>query len=203
MARKLRIQYEGAIYHVTFRGNAQQAIFGDDRDRERLTGRLGASAEDFGVRVYGYCWMGNHGHLLLETPAANVSAFMASVLTGYTVYYNLRHETSGHVMQGRFGSTVVSGDAYLLRLSRYIHLNPVAMRGWKERPFSERRDALRAYERKGLPQRNWAWSPDRRSAIWYAKSRPAAALNRTRRRSYALSHMRRCQGDRGLQGGSV
>jgi len=115
MARKLRIQYEGAIYHVTFRGNARQAIFGDDRDRERLTERVGEGAEDFGVRVYGYCWMGNHGHLLLETPAANVSAFMASVLSGYTVYYNLRHETSGHVMQGRFGSTVVSGDAYLLR----------------------------------------------------------------------------------------
>lgn len=146
MARKLRIHYAGAIYHVTFRGNARQAIFGDDRDRERLTERMGESAEDFGVRVYEYCWMSNHGHLLVETPAANVSAFMASVLTGYTVYYNLRHETSGHVMQGRFGSTVVSGDAYLLRLSRYIHLNPVAMRGWRERPFPERRDALREYE---------------------------------------------------------
>jgi REP element-mobilizing transposase RayT len=146
MARKLRIKYEGAIYHVTFRGNARQVIFVDDRDRERLTERLGESAEDFGVRVYEYCWMPNHGHLLVETPAANVSAFMASLLTGYTVYYNLRHETSGHVMQGRFGSTVVSGDAYLLRLSRYIHLNPVVTQGCRELPFSERREALRAYE---------------------------------------------------------
>jgi len=146
MARKLRIQYEGAIYHVTFRGNARREIFGDDRDRERLTERLGESAEDFGVRVYGYCWMPNHGHLFVETPAANVSAFMASVLTGYTIYYNLRHETSGHVMQGRFGSTVVSGDAYLLRLSRYIHLNPVVTREWRDKPFAERREALRAHE---------------------------------------------------------
>lgn len=146
MARKLRIQYEGAIYHVTFRGDARREIFVDDRDRERLTERLGESAEDFGVRVYGYCWMPNHGHLFVETPAANVSAFMASVLTGYTVYYNLRHETSGHVMQGRFGSTVVSGDAYLLRLSRYIHLNPVVTREWRDKPSAERREALRAYE---------------------------------------------------------
>jgi len=146
MARKLRIQYEGAIYHVTFRGNARREIFADDRDRERLTERLGESAEDFGVRVYGYCWMPNHGHLLVETPAANVSAFMSSVLTGYTVYHNLRHGTGGHVMQGRFGSTVVSGDAYLLRLSRYIHLNPVVTRGWRDKPFAERREALRAYE---------------------------------------------------------
>jgi len=146
MVGQLRIPYEGALYHVTFRGNARQAIFVDDRDRGRLTERVGESAEDFGVRVYEYCWMPNHGHLLVETPTANVSAFMASVLTGYTVYYNLRHKTSGHVMQGRFGSTVVSGDAYLLRLSRYIHLNPVVVRGWRERPFSERREALRAYE---------------------------------------------------------
>jgi len=146
MARKLRIKYAGAIYHVTFRGNARQAIFVDDRDRERLTERVGESAQDFGVRVYEYCWMPNHGHLLVETPAANVSAFMASVLTGYTVYYNLRHGRSGHVMQGRFGSTVVSGDAYLLRLSRYIHLNPVVARRWVKRPIAKRREALRAYE---------------------------------------------------------
>jgi putative transposase len=130
---------------VTFRGNARQAIFGDDRDRERLSERVGASAEDFGVRVYGYCRTPNHGHLWLETPAANVSAFMASVLTGwYTVSYNRRYKTSGHVMQGRFGSTVVSGDAYVRRRSRHVPLPPVAMRGWKERPFSERRDARRA-----------------------------------------------------------
>lgn len=145
MSRKLRIVFAGAVYHVTFRGNARQAIFSDDRDRERLTERVGESAEDFGVRIYQYCWMANHGHLLLETPVANLSAFMASVLTGYTVYYNLRHETSGHVMQGRFGSTLVAGDEYLLRLSRYIHLNPVVTRGWGERPLSERRKALRAY----------------------------------------------------------
>ncbi len=113
MARKLRVQCAGAIYHVTFRGNARQAIFVDDRDRERLTARVAESAEDFGVRIYLYCWMGNHGHLLIETPAGNLSAFMASVLTGYTVYFNLRHGRCGHLMQGRFKSPLVAGDDYL------------------------------------------------------------------------------------------
>ena len=82
MARKLRIQCGGAIYRVTFRGNARHAIFVDDRDRERLTERVGESAEDFGARGCGYCRMPNRGHLLVETPAVNVSALMASVLNG-------------------------------------------------------------------------------------------------------------------------
>lgn len=145
MARKLRIQFEGAIYHVTFRGNARQAIFMDERDRERLTARVAESAEDFGVRVFLYCWMGNHGHMLVETPHGNLSAFMGSVLTGYTVYFNLRHGRCGHLMQGRFGATLVAGDAYLLRLSRYVHLNPVAVEAWRERPCAERREFLRSY----------------------------------------------------------
>ncbi|MDD5705614.1 MAG: transposase, partial [Kiritimatiellae bacterium] len=145
MARRLRIQFAGAIYHVTFRGNAQQDIFGDDRDRERLTGRVAESAVDFGVRVYMYCWMRNHGHMLVETPGGNLSAFMGSVLTGYAVYYNLRHETGGHLMQGRFGATLVSGDSYLLRLSRYIHLSPVAVAEWAGRALQDRRAQLRSY----------------------------------------------------------
>jgi len=145
MARKLRIQYAGAIYHVTFRGNARQDIFTDDRDRERLTARVAESAEDFGVRVYLYCWLRNHGHLLVETPAGNLSAFMGSVLTGYTVYYNLRHGRNGHLMQGRFKSPLVEGDDYLLRLSRYIHLNPVQVPSWQQQPLAERVRHLRAY----------------------------------------------------------
>ncbi|MBM4142124.1 MAG: hypothetical protein FJ225_00805 [Lentisphaerae bacterium] len=145
MARRLRVRFAGAIYHVTFRGNARQGIFADDRDRERLTARVAESAEDFGVRVYLYCWMNNHGHLLVETPAGNVSAFMGSVLTGYTVYYNLRHGRSGHLMQGRFKSPLVAGDDYLLRLSRYIHLNPVQVKPWSQKPLEERVIRLRGY----------------------------------------------------------
>lgn len=130
---------------MTFRGNARQAIFVDDEDRERLSKRVAESREDFGVRVYLYCWMANHGHLLVETPEANLSAFMGSVLTGYTMYFNLRHRRCGHLMQGRFKSPVVSGDEYLLRLSRYIHLNPVAVKTWKDKPPAVRLGQLRAY----------------------------------------------------------
>lgn len=145
MARKLRVQFPGAIYHVTFRGNARQVIFADDRDRERLTERVAESVADFGVRVYLYCWMENHGHLLVETPAGNLSAFMSSVLTGYTVYYNLRHGRSGHLMQGRFRSPLVAGNDYLLRLSRYIHLNPAQVGPWAGKPLEERVGRLRGY----------------------------------------------------------
>lgn len=146
MARKLRLQFPGAIYHVTFRGNAGQAIFKDDRDRMRLTERVAESATDFGVRVYLYCWMSNHGHLLVETPSANLSRFMSSVLTGYTVYYNQRHGRSGHLMQGRFKSPLVSGDAYLLKLSRYIHLNPVSVKRWRVRSVRARAKELAEYK---------------------------------------------------------
>lgn len=139
------MQFAGGIYHVTFRGNAQQDIFVDVRDRERLTERVAESAEDFGVRVYLYCWMSNHGHLLVETPSGNLSSFMASVLTGYTVYFNRRHGRVGHLMQGRFRSQVVSGDQYLLRLSRYIHLNPVEIHPWKSCGREDRTRELRAY----------------------------------------------------------
>ena len=140
------MQYAGGIYHVTFRGNARQVIFVDNADRERLSRRVAESAEDLDVRVYLYCWMSNHGHMVVETPAGNLSAFMGSVLTGYTVYYNLRHRVCGHLMQGRFKSQVVSGDDWLLRLSRYIHLNPVRVAAWRTRRLDVRRERLREYE---------------------------------------------------------
>jgi len=125
MARHLRVEYAGAIYHVTIRGNGRQAIFEDDRDRERFVRRLFESVETYGVRLYLYCLMTNHVHLVIETPDKGLSRFMQSLETGYTVYSNLRHKKSGHVFQGRYGAKLVEGDEYLLKLSRYVHLNPV------------------------------------------------------------------------------
>lgn len=145
MARKLRLLFKGAIYHVTFRGNARQDIFIDEADRRRLKERLAESAEDYGVRVYLYCFMTNHVHLLVETPQANLNAFMSSLLTGYTVYFNRRHQRVGHLLQGRYGSQVVEGDVHLLRLSRYIHLNPVHVQSWEKKSLRERREHLRGY----------------------------------------------------------
>jgi len=145
MARQLRIEYPGAIYHVTVRGNAQQNIFRDDKDRYLLYARLAESVRTYAVRVYVFCLMDNHLHLVLETPGANLGRFMQSVLTGYTVCYNLRHRCHGHLTQGRYGARLVAGDDYLLKLSRYVHLNPVNVRQQACRSIWERVEHLRAY----------------------------------------------------------
>jgi len=125
MARQLRVQYKGAIYHVTARSNGEDDLFGDDIDRKYLLSHLSEEVETHGVRLYQFCLMSNHCHLVVETPRANVDRFMHGVLTGYGVYFNRRHRRHGHVTQGRYGAKLVEGDEYLLRLSRYVHLNPV------------------------------------------------------------------------------
>jgi len=124
MARKLRIQYPGAIYHVTLRGVEKRQIFTDDVDRNRFIDQLTEAVEACGVRLYMFCLMGNHVHLLLESPQANLSAFMQKLATAYAVYFNRRHRRVGHLTQGRYAAEPVQGDEYLRRLSRYLHLNP-------------------------------------------------------------------------------
>ncbi len=110
-----------------------------------MLARLAESAEVYQVRVYLYCLMSNHIHLLVETPLGNLDRFMGSLLTGYTVYFNRRHNRHGHLFQGRYGAQVVEGDAYLLKLSRYIHLNPVQGKRWRDCPIPERVEELRSY----------------------------------------------------------
>ena len=145
MARRVRVVHEGALYHVTFRGNGRAAIFDDDRDREALLERLAERVERYGVRLHLYALMLNHVHLLVETPNANLPGFMGSLLTSYATYRNRRHELSGHLTQGRYGAPLVEGDEYLLRLSRYIHQNPVWVGALAKRPLKDRVAALRAY----------------------------------------------------------
>ena len=103
MARPLRVEYEGAIYHVTARGNDRRSIFRDDRDRQRFCDRLGDCVEAHEVRLYMFCLMANHIHLMLETPAGNLSQFMHRLQTAYSVYFNRRHQRSGHLFQGSIG----------------------------------------------------------------------------------------------------
>lgn len=165
MARKPRALFEGGIYHVTSRGNERQAIFRDDRDRNRFLERLADSAATYQVRVYLYCLMPNHFHLLVETPLGNLDRFMGSLLTGYTVYFNRRYQRVGHLMQGRYGAQVVEGNQYLLKLSRYIHLNPVQTKGIVERPLSERLRLLRNYPWSSLQE-------------YVGKSKPCGWLSR-------------------------
>lgn len=145
MARPLRIEYPGAVYHITMRGNNRRIIFKQDVDRERFLLKLAESIQRFDIRLYLFCLMTNHVHLVLETPRGNLSRFMHRLLTAYTVYFNRRHNESGHLMQGRFGASVVDEDEYILKLSRYVHLNPVYVKKIKPLPVRERVEKLRAY----------------------------------------------------------
>ena len=145
MARAQRIEYAGALYHVTARGNEQRAVFLDDQDRERFLRVLAESVGSFEIRLYLFCLMSNHVHLVVETPRGNLGRFMHRLQTAYTVYFNHRHERHGHLVQGRYGARLVEKDAYLLRLSRYVHLNPVFTRSLRNRPVRERVALLRQY----------------------------------------------------------
>ncbi len=125
MARPLRIEYEGALYHVTSRGNAGTMIFLDDPDRVRFLEILKSVVDRFGWICHAYCLMGNHYHLLVETPQPNLSRGMQHLNGVYTQWFNRRHARSGHLVQGRFKSIVVEKESYLLELARYVVLNPV------------------------------------------------------------------------------
>jgi len=142
MARRLRIQFPGAIYHVTARGVERRRIFVDDVDRTRFLTQLGATTRECHVRLYLYCLMANHVHLVLETELPNLSQFMHKLETAYAVYFNLRHRRAGHLMQGRYGAVLVKGDDYLLRLSRYVHLNPVRTARLQAASLREKLDML-------------------------------------------------------------
>ena len=130
MARQPRIEYVGAVYHVMARGNQGQRIFADDLDCKRWLETLAEACEKTGWRVHAYVLMGNHYHLLLETPEANLVAGMKWLQSTYTQRYNSRHEVFGHLFQGRYKALVVEGARgnYLGVASTYIHLNPARAR---------------------------------------------------------------------------
>ena len=125
MARPLRIQYPGAWYHVTSRGNERKAIFRSKKDRERFLSYLESAHNRYGAIVHVYCLMKNHYHILLETPRSNLSQILHHINGAYTSYFNAKSERSGHLFQGRYKAILVEKDAYCQELSRYIHLNPV------------------------------------------------------------------------------
>lgn len=150
MARPVRIEYPGAVYHVICRGNNRQRVFRDDHDRERYLERLSLYCEQKEVELLAYCLLTNHVHLLLETPRGNLSKMMQAFQTSYTVYFNKRHGRSGHVFEQRYKALLVDKDNYLLEVSRYIHLNPVAAR-IVERPQDYRWSSYGRYLRgKGI-----------------------------------------------------
>lgn len=144
MARQLRIEYEGAIYHITARGNERKKIFFTERDYQRFKEYLVIAQERFGCDLHAYVCMGNHYHLILETPEKNLSRVMHYLNSSYTTYINVKRKRNGHLLQGRFKSIVVDKDSYLLELSRYLHLNPVRA-GMVERPEDYLYSSYKAY----------------------------------------------------------
>ena len=125
MARPIRIEFEGAVYHVTSRGNERRKIFYSKKDYEKFKEYVGEAKEKYGFILHGYVLMPNHYHLLIETPEKNLSKIMHHINSSYTTYTNVKRKRSGHLFQGRFKAIVVDKDSYLLELSRYLHLNPV------------------------------------------------------------------------------
>ena len=185
MARPLRINYPGALYHITARGNERKAIVRDDDDRKRFVQTVAQVVERYRIICYAWVLMDNHYHLLLETPDANLSRALRHLNGTYTQAYNQRNNRVGHLFQGRFKSILVEKESYLLELCRYIVLNPV---------------------RAGLVQhpRQWSWSSYRATAgeesvpSWLTSGWVLSQFNRKRKE--ALVAYRRFVGE-GIKSG--
>jgi putative transposase len=176
MPRRLRVEFEGAIYHVMARGNARQKIVREDADRGRLIEGLEQTVSRCGRELACYVVMGNHLHLLVRTPRPNLGVGMQSFLSGYAIWAGRRWRRQGHLFQGRYRAEMIEDESYYWTVSRYIHLNPV---------------------RAGLVPRpeQWEWSSypgyrdARRAAAWVAHDALLAAWHgdqpgRDARRAY-------------------
>jgi putative transposase len=125
MARPLRIEYEGAYYHITARGNEKRKIYFTKSDYAKFKGYLAEAKKKYGIIIHSYVLMSNHYHLIIQTPEANLSKAMHYINGSYTTYTNIKRNRSGHLFQGRYKAILIDRDNYLLELSRYLHLNPV------------------------------------------------------------------------------
>jgi REP element-mobilizing transposase RayT len=151
------VEFDGAIYHVTSRGNAREDIFDDDGDRKAFLAVLGRVVNRFSWACHAYCLMDNHYHLVIETPQANLSKGMRQLNGVYTQLYNRRHRTVGHLFQGRYKAILIQKESHLLEVCRYVVLNPV------------RAKAVERVE-------HWKWSSYRRTA-GLVKSPPWLAVD--------------------------
>lgn len=125
MARPLRIHLPGGFYHVTLRGNHQQAIFAIDADRLRLNELLVDALDRYGAQLHGYCWMTNHLHFLIRVGDAPLGFVMRQIASRYARGFQRKLQTTGHLFERRYHARIVDAEAYLLRVLRYIHMNPV------------------------------------------------------------------------------
>lgn len=128
MARPLRIEYDGAVYHVTLCGNARKAIFKDNADRESFLDAVYKVNSRYNWLCHAYCLMDNHYHLVIETPDGNLSKGMRQLNGVYTQLFNKRHDRVGHIFQGRYKAILIQKESHLLEVCRYVALNPVRAR---------------------------------------------------------------------------
>lgn len=146
MARKLRVEYAGALYHVTARGNDRQRIFRTDADRKRWVALLAERLERYEVTLYAYVQMDNHYHLVVQTAHPNLSRFMHALNTAYTVWSNRRNRRTGHLFEGPYRAIAMEeGSKYLLTVTGYVNLNPVRTRAWAGKSPGERLQVATAY----------------------------------------------------------
>ncbi len=150
MARALRIEYPGAFYHVTCRGNEQRRIFIDPDDQKIFFERLILSLDIYNVILLAYVCMSNHFHFLLTTPEGNLSQFMRHFNISYTSVFNRRHRRVGHLYQGRYKAFLVDADNYLLAVSRYIHLNPMRTKAYANKSVREQLECVTCYRSSSL-----------------------------------------------------
>jgi len=145
MARPLRVEYPGAVYHITSRGNRRARVFINERDRKVFLDILDKANRRYETRCHAYCLMDNHYHLVLETIRANLSEAMRLINGVYTQTFNRLYQKAGHVFQGRYKAILIQRDAHLLEASRYVVVNPV---------------------RAGIVNKaeNWGWSSYRATA---------------------------------------
>jgi REP element-mobilizing transposase RayT len=172
------VEYEGAIYHVMSRGDRQEPIFLEDKDREKFLETLGEVCGKTGWQVHAYCLMGNHFHLVVETPRANLVAGMRWFLGTYTARFNRRHGYFGHLFSGRYKSLIVdgSGTGYLKTVCDYVHLNPVRAK------LLQPGQRLKEYHWSSWPEylkkrgKRWPWlRVDRLNGEWAIKRETAAS----------------------------
>jgi len=171
MARPLRIEFPGALYHITSRGNARQTIFFDEEDFTDFLTVLGQVAKRYHLLLHSYCLMNNHYHLLIETPEGNLARGMRQLNGIYTQHANQRYQRVGHLLQGRYKSILVDKENYLLELSRYIALNPVRanlVEDPKDWPWSAYPQLIGFNQRIPCLSTDWIlaqFAPERKAAI--------------------------------------
>ncbi len=161
MARPLRIEFAGALYHITSRGDGRDDIYLDDNDRSNFLDVLAHVCERFNWVCHSYCLMSNHYHLVIETTDSNLSQGMRQLNGVYTQNFNRCHGRVGHVFQGRYKAILVQKDSYLLELSRYVVLNPVRagmVRSAKDWPWSSYRSTAGLVEAPVWLQVDWLLS---------------------------------------------